>query len=68
MHTHAYMYTYGPQQMYTHSYIKIKKRKIVTRSNSTGFKECPDLWSKGEGGIMMVIWLTDALVLVLRGF
>lgn len=48
MNTHGYIYIHVAQQMHTQTCIKIKKRKGITRSNSTGFKECPDLWSKGE--------------------
>lgn len=68
MLTHAYMYTYEPQQMHTQTYIKIKKRKIVTGITLLDLRNALTCGVKEKEELMMVIWLIDALVLVLRGF
>lgn len=42
--------------MHAQTYLKIKKRKIITRSNSTGFKECPDLWIRRTNDGNVINW------------
>lgn len=54
--------------MHTQTYIKIKKRKIVTGITLLDLRNALTCGVKEKEELMMVIWLIDALVLVLRGF
>ena len=57
-----YMYIYVHQQIYTHTCTKVRKREIITRDASTGFKELLDLWRKWEesaNGNNLVDWIVS---------
>lgn len=54
-HTCIYVHIGTPTNVHTDLY-KIRKRKIITRSNSTGFEECPDLWIRRTNDGNLVNW------------